>query len=80
MKKTLKAKCICGLKEHIQKMIDKCKEQLELIENGTYPQPPNAKANEDLWDGILEERHAYLEGLQSKLQFMLDYPEREQIV
>ena len=65
--------CSCGLREHIQKMIDKCDKEMRQIENTEYDET-----------GLIvlqpEARYEYLEGLRSRLQFMLDYPEREQVV
>ena len=62
--------CRCGLREHIQRMIDKCKVRKKEIEEGKYEFP----------SAFEEERYEYLANLESKLQFMIDHPEREQTV
>ena len=64
--------CNCGLRDHIQKMIDKCKQKKLEIQNAGFESLPI--------EGLDEERYEYLDGLEGKLQFMLDYPEREQVV
>lgn len=65
--------CNCGLREHIQKMIDKCKKEKLEIEKDPESDHPT-------FFGITEERYDHLDNLQSTLQFILDYPDREQTV
>jgi len=72
--------CNCGIRQHIQKMIDKCKVEMREIEEGKTIKPQSWMNSNEMWFDLLEERHEYLSELQSKLQFMLDYPEREQVV
>jgi len=70
---TKESKCQCGLREHIQKMIDKCKMKKLEIEN--------SEPTTHIPDQYLEEeRYEYLDNLQANLQFMLDHPEQEQCV
>lgn len=66
--------------QHIQSMLKKCKIELETIRSGNMARPPTIVADDPIWLDIQEERHEYLEGLQSTLQFIIDYPEREQTV
>ena len=69
--------------QHIQSMLKKCKIELETIRSGRNEMPitfGNSEQSVAIWNDIQEERHEYLEGLQSKLQFIIDYPEREQTV
>lgn len=69
-----------GLRDHIQKMIDKCTIELgQIYDNGNIKVKPKQMPN-DIWSDIQEDRADYLSELRSKLQFMLDYPEREQVV
>ena len=62
--------------KHIKKMIQRCKTELDKLESGHNSLPFSGEQA----SMILSERYEYLEGLQSELQFILDYPEREQSV
>lgn len=75
-----KQSCNCGLRQHIQKMIDKCVIEMEAIrEDGQInKRPPSCP--EGVWYDMQEERHEYLSDLERMLDFMLNHTEKEQIV
>lgn len=66
---------------HIEKMLEKCKSELDKRYQGLGDLPPTITREQDpIWIDINEGRIEYLEGLQKKLSFMLEYTEREQVV
>lgn len=64
----------------IQSMITRCNAELDKLYNGNEDAPPMMDKNSAIWADMCNERIEYLEGLLSKLKFMLDYPERDQVV
>lgn len=68
----------CKQCEALQRAIDSCEKELEKIKKGLVPIPEGYQLDEnEIWGDIMEERFGYLEGLQSKFQFIRDYPERK---
>lgn len=61
--------CSCGLKEHIEKMIERCKTEKRGLENEGYTSISEQH--------LAEERFEYLDNLQGILQFIINHPEQE---
>lgn len=69
--------CDCGTCQAIRKTIQGCKDELQKIENGTNERPQiDDQEGLTIWYGLIEERHEYLEGLQSTLEFLLNSPNK----
>lgn len=70
----------CEVCEALEIAINKCKKEIESIERGTNDKPrTDSQEALTIWYGIVEERHEYLEGFQSRLEFLLNNPNRKKL-
>ena len=70
----------CEVCEALEMAIQNCKKELDSIEQGVNDKPrTDSQEALTIWYGIIEERHEYLEGLKSKLEFILNNPNRKKL-
>lgn len=68
------------LKNHVESMLERCDAEIQKLYDGREDMPAGMNKNDPVWADICGERIEYLEGLRSKLAFILQYPERQQVV